>query len=242
MQRMGEIYFQVDWKKCPRGCGREAMKLYDETQCWDCFNEERRIAESQRKLGEYLRKTIGPYGIERYAFGNFETSPNNSLAFENACAFDHRRDSLLLMGPCGTGKTHLAGAILKKCAAENIEAVWANPIWLARQFRMRTREEEEALLHRYATVPVFIVDDLGVGKDTEFSLGKLYEIIGYRINDKRFGAVLTSNLSLDDMQKKFGDDRLTSRLSGHCRVYEVGGPDMRLRMAMAQGQYEWRRR
>ena len=239
MQRMAEMYFQADWKLCPKGCGREVMTLYDETQCYDCWKTTDAETKNQLRLGDYLRRTIGPYGIERYTFSGFEVTSDNKLAFENAFKFDPDNDNLFLVGPCGTGKTHLAGAILKKCAAENKDIVWATSMWINRLFRMRTRDEEDGLLSWLGRAELLVVDDIGVGKDTEFTLRIMHEIIGRRIADLRHGLVMTSNLQLDDMAKKFGDDRLTSRISGHCRIYELGGDDRRLSNAM-RGQSRWR--
>lgn len=225
-RHLAEMYFTTEFEKCPQ-CGALVAKLWDKDRCWDCWHGEQSSMKQQERLGLYLRKTIGYYGIERYSFATFKMEFGNSHAFKACEAFDAEKSNVMLIGPCGTGKTHLAGAVMKKVAAENKTIMWANPMFINRMFRMRTAEEEEERLEMLGNLPFLAIDDLGVGRDTEFTLRVLYEIIERRMNRKRNGLFITSNLLLDELARKFGDDRLTSRLNGFCSIYQIDGKDWR---------------
>lgn len=223
---LAEFYFTTDFVACPR-CTLEVSKLYDEGRCWNCFYEETAAAKQQDRLGLYLRKTIGLYGIEHYSFGTFRQEFGNVHAYSACYDFNVDKKNIILLGPCGTGKTHLAGAVMKKVAAANKSVMWANPMFINRMFRMRTPDEEEDRLEQLANVPLLVIDDLGVGKDTEFTLRIIYELLERRNARKRCGLLVTSNLLLDDLARKFGDDRLTSRMNGSCSIYQIEGKDYR---------------
>lgn len=226
--RLAEMYFTTQFVGCPR-CTLEVAKMYDETRCISCYQQEQTEAKQQERLGLYLRKTIGHYGIEHYSFSTFRQEFGNMHAYNACVVFDVEKHNVILLGSCGTGKTHLAGAVMKKVAAENKSVMWANPMFINRMFRMRSPEEEEERLEQLANVPLMVIDDLGVGKDTEFTLRIIYELLERRNARKRTGLVVTSNLLLDDLARKFGDDRLTSRMNGSCSIYQIEGRDYRSR-------------
>lgn len=223
---LAEMYFTTPFVGCP-SCTLEVSKLYDEKRCFNCFRQEDIDSKKQERLGLYLKKTIGQYGIERYSFGAFKQEFGNMHAYNACLDFDVEKNNIILLGSCGTGKTHLAGAVMKKVAGQNHSVMWANPMFINRMFRMRTPEEEEERLEQLANCPLLVIDDLGVGKDTEFTLRIIYELLERRNARKRCGLLVTSNLLLDDLAKKFGDDRLTSRMNGSCSIYQIEGRDYR---------------
>lgn len=183
-------------------------------------------AEKSREESEKKRlvEVLGLKGYEQFTFDNFKTSPENVMALEVCRSFDPLRASLYIWGPVGSGKTHLAGAIVRDVnGAEMIKATS-----LIRWFRLRDPREEEREIERLSNVPVFVVDDLGVQKDSEHALSILYEILDRRDMNLRHGLIITSNLPLDLLAKKMGDDRITSRIAGMCRVVKVGGKDHRI--------------
>ena len=90
-----------------------------------------------------------------------------------------------------------------------------------RLFRGREADEEFALLKLFDGYRCLVIDDLGVGRSTEFSNQIIYEIIERRANAMRNGLIITSNLSLDEFAQKSGDDRLPSRIMGLCRRIKI---------------------
>lgn len=210
------------WVRCSK-CGEEYSRLIGNL-CPSCVALE---IQDKRKVdaeNERIVSMLGQKGAEQFTFEKFKTSPENVMAFETCRAFDPSKTSLYLWGPAGAGKTHLSGAIMRGVSGGEMMKATA----LVRWFRLRDPREEEREIERLSSVPVFVVDDLGVQKDTEHALTVLYEILDRRDMNLRHGLIITSNLPLDMLAKKMGDDRITSRIAGMCRVVKVGGHDHRV--------------
>lgn len=86
-------------------------------------------------------------------------------------------------------------------------------------------ERSYSWLDGCCSVPLLIVDDLGVERMTDYSFEVWFKLI-----DERYGnlkpTVFTSNLKLSDLSKRF-DDRIASRLADG-KVLNIDGKDYRV--------------
>jgi len=73
---------------------------------------------------------------------------------------------------------------------------------------------------------VFILDDIGVEKVTEFVEEFMYMLINNQY-EKVYPIVITSNLPLSQLAEKLGD-RIVSRIKEMCEIVEIKGEDKRL--------------
>jgi DNA replication protein DnaC len=167
-----------------------------------------------------------PY--REFRFETFRVMPTNRLAFLRASGFNPGRDNLYLWGPCGVGKTHLAFATARRHCEEGLSVEFLKPPQLMRRVRRRDPDEEQQAVDRYVRADVFVLDDLGIGHETAYARQVFQEILDGRDFAYRAGLVVTSKYSLDALAAKLGDDTITSRLAGMCRVIEIRGPDGRL--------------
>lgn len=221
-QSPGNTTISVDWLRCHE-CGEEYFKLID-GHCFDC-NERLKALEFSNCVEERrISKSIGKKGFDLFTFDKFKPDEGSQKAFDACRSFDPAKSSLYLWGPAGCGKTHLSGAIFRSHPG----AAFYKSTEIVRWFRMRDPREEELEIMRLASVPVLVVDDLGVQKDSEHALTVLYEIFDRRDMDLRHGLIITSNLSMKDMAAKMGDDRIPSRIAGMCDVIELKGKDRRI--------------
>ena len=136
--------------------------------------------------------------------------------------------NLYIYGPAGTGKTHLATGVARQLPGSSV----LKPQRIYRIVRGNGRqsaEDEQASINRLVRQPILVIDDLGVDKRTDYSVSTLYEIIDGRIMAKKKGLIVTSNLSLDALAERLGDDRIASRLAGACRIVEISGADRRIK-------------
>lgn len=139
-----------------------------------------------------------------------------------ACAV-YPKQSLYLFGPTGCGKTHLGTALLRTYGG-----IVLKPMEMLRRLRAcESADNESALLDDYGAAPL-LIDDLGVEKLTEYALQVIYEVIDRRWMSAAGGLIITSNLDLDALSQKLGDDRIASRIAGMCRVVRLTGEDWRL--------------
>lgn len=224
---LGRMYFRVQWVTCqnrkPDGdlCGKQWNALVESEGrqlCVACLDAEQASNLRQRQLGEYLQKTIGPWGVAKYSFDSFKVHAGNMEAFKACDDFNATLHNLFLWGDCGTGKTHLAGAVFKRVCASGLRVRWTNPLYLGRLLKSRWPSEEDGIIEDLVTADSIFIDDVGIGRDLNQTLQLIYELTDRRRAQGRNGMVITSNESLEALAAKYKDDRIISRISGLCRV------------------------
>ncbi|MBE0448769.1 MAG: ATP-binding protein [Actinobacteria bacterium] len=193
--------------------------------------------ESIKKLFDHSR--VG----ERFAdctFENWQETPGTKLAYAEAkdfiACFDDRLakgDGLLFYGPVGTGKSHLAAAIVNALILERRSAIFQSVPELLSRLRAtysdRAKEREATLLRALEVAELVVLDDIGAEKWSEWVEEKLYSIIDSRYRAKK-PLIITSNLTLDEMNKAVGF-RAMDRLIEMCRLVEVKGESFRRQKA-----------
>jgi DNA replication protein DnaC len=124
---------------------------------------------------------------------------------------------LLLHGPAGAGKTHLAAAIGNHLVQQGLFVLFAGVPDLLDSLRRSYGDRRDGghaadLLTRVIQAPVLILDDLGAERETEWVREQLYVVINRRYTGLQ-PTVFTTNVRLQDL-----DPRIASRL----RDVEVG--------------------
>lgn len=173
--------------------------------------------------------------MHEYTRERFVPSEVTRCAFRTCAAFDYRRENVYLWssGP-GTGKSHLAVVAARRWIEAGVKGRVVKPNEIFAELRAcfddDARERDRDVLARLVDLPVLVVDDLGVSKDTEWNLAILYELLDGRYWRRPAGLVVTSNLSLAQVGARWGE-RIASRLVQMTAgaVYDLNGePDHRL--------------
>jgi len=179
-------------------------------------------------LVEKLTKIFGGERPAReYRLDNFKADDQNREAWELADCFTGKED-VYLWGPCGVGKTHLASAMVRAAVGFGKTAIAMKPSQLSRYLRVKEATVQDARLKELATADVLLIDELGIGRETEFALQVLQEVLDMRADNYRKGLIITSNYSLADFALKIAEDAIPSRLRKMCRIVKISGQDRRL--------------
>ena len=163
--------------------------------------------------------------LDRFDF-DFNKKMNRALVYELATArFVQQREDALFLGPPGTGKSHLAQAIGRTAIQQGYRVVYREAHTLIDDIADATLDgTRKTFFADLATVPLLIIDDLGMRKLPHTAAEDILELIMRRY--ERASTILTSNRPVDDWGKLLGDaaavTALLDRLLHHAHVLKCG--------------------
>jgi DNA replication protein DnaC len=168
---------------------------------------------------------------------------------------------LLLIGPCGVGKTHLTVAALKEIVLRGHTGLFYDYRELLKQiqdsYNAESQSTEMSVLEPVLTTEVLVLDDVGSSKPSSWALETVGHVLNTRYNKKRVTLLTTNFLDSDatlnaaspatsrvaGMRAPTIEDSLTervgkrirSRLYEMCRTVEISAPDYRKEIRKASG-------
>lgn len=147
------------------------------------------------------------------------------------CAWVPAARNVVLLGPVGTGKTHLAIALAIEAIRRGHAALFFRASDLVRTLTEARDARQLGRLHeRLQRCGVLVVDELGFVPFERAGGELLFDVLSTR--HERRATVMTSNLSFGEWNRVFGDDKLTAalldRLAHHADVIVTRGPGERV--------------
>jgi DNA replication protein DnaC len=176
--------------------------------------------------------------LDGFSF-DFNKKMDRRLVFELGTGrFITQHEDALFLGPPGTGKSHLAQAIGRAVIQQGHRVIY-------REAHVLLEELAEAALDgqrrdhmtNLATVPLLIVDDLGMRKLPASAAEDLLELVMRRY--ERTSTLITSNRPVDEWGKLLGDNAAVSamldRLLHHAHLLKCGPRSYRTQRAGLSG-------
>ncbi len=220
---------------CEGGCGTMLECVWDKppqmaepTWCKPANLDDRYCpaCQGKRRLERQQSVVMQSSGIterERAkTFKNFRVTNETKAAYDLAKIGADGTQNLYIHGTPGSGKTHLALAIVNDCIDRGQGCAFDTVAHglIAIRKRMQENEAESDILDGLMDTPVLVMDDFGAQKITDWSLSFLDTFVDQWYRHGRTGLILTSNYPLKWIASEISV-RIASRLKEMCQLVEL---------------------
>jgi DNA replication protein DnaC len=196
----------------------------------ELLDRERRAAGRRLKAAKFPNyKTLEDFDFE------VQPSLNRVLIAElTRCEYIDRRETVILVGNPGTGKTHVATALAIEACERGKKVRFWRVTELVTQL-MEAREERQLMRMKaqLAKLDLLVLDELGYVPTSKLGAELLFDVISTAY--ERTSVMVTTNLPFEQWTEVLGNERLTGavldRLTHRCHILEATGESYRLRDA-----------
>ncbi len=170
--------------------------------------------------------------LENFDFG-FNTAIKRKEIFDLAsCRFIREQRDVLLIGPPGVGKSHIAQAIGYHAIKANFLVLYRSVFDAVRELMAdNPLDDQDRALRKYLKPDLLIIDDMGL-KHLQPRAGEyLFEVIMRRYENR--STIMTSNRPIEEWGKLIGDvpsaTAILDRFLHHAEIINIKGKSYRLK-------------
>ncbi len=196
----------------------------------ELLDREKRASQRRLKAARFPNiKTL-----ENFDFAA-QSSINKVLVTElMRCQYIDDRESVILVGNPGTGKTHLAIALgVEACGRGQRVRFWRVTELITQMIEAREERQLMRMKSQLAKLDLLILDELGYVPTGKLGAELLFDVISTAY--ERTSLIVTTNLPFENWTEVLGSERLTGatldRLTHRCHILEATGPSYRLQDA-----------
>ena len=192
-----------------------------------CLCEHEIEVRHQNKLKRNLKQAQLPIGKTLSNF-DFSHTPNLNKAkvkdLSENTLWVKNKENLLIFGPSGTGKTHLAAAIAYSLIERGLKAYFTSTTTLVQKLQAaRQHLVLPQTLAKLDLYQILILDDIGYVRKDEAETHVLFELIAHRY--EAGSLIVTSNQPFSEWDTIFANQAMTvaaiDRLVHHATILEI---------------------
>src|ERR687887_1520841 len=175
--------------------------------------------------------------LEDFRFADHPKVPQATIAALAEGSWIDDRESVILLGESGTGKTHLATA-LAVCACQQGRRVrFTTLAGLANELQeAESRRELGRVVGRYARTELVVLDELGYLALPEGAAELIFQVLSER--HERGSLIVTTNLPFGEWTRVFPNPRLAKavvdRLTHRAHIMDTGTESWRFRHGLTR--------
>lgn len=211
----------------------EELAIHAENACWTYSQYlaalcDRELAgREERHIRKLIVEAKFPMGkaLDNFMFNGLKSiNPAQISAFAENTNWVEQAHNLIIFGPSGVGKTHLAVAIGRRLVEKGVRVMFAKTTALVQKLQVAYKEHElPQYLAKLAKFDLIILDDIGYVKKSESESSVLFELIADRYESKSL--IITSNQPFGEWDSIFPSNNMTvaaiDRLIHHATIINI---------------------
>lgn len=211
------------------GCDCEMIELAKAST--ENYNKKIR----RNRANKIFNQSIINDDLDSANFDNYKPTSKDLAYAQNLCRryadnFNlNNKQSLLLVGSFGTGKSHLSMSIVKRVKEQGYTVLYMNVPQLIstikNTYNNHTDLTEYELAKIISDVDLMVFDDFGINMN-EFATSKMFELVESRVGKHN---IFTTNLDEKEMTRNKDMQRIFSRIMSNTTLIKMDGQDYRTR-------------
>lgn len=194
-------------------------------------------SRQQKRIARHIREASLPVGK---TLDTFDFQMGQSINAAQITAIANNNDwvkqggNLVIFGPSGVGKTHIASAIGYRLAEQGVRVLFTPTTGMVQKLQQARRDYKlPDYLNKLSRFDVLILDDIGYVKKDEAETSVLFELIAQRYENHSL--VITSNQPFSEWGQIFPDNIMAvaaiDRIVHHATIINVTDESYRRRQS-----------
>lgn len=187
----------------------------------------------QKRVQRHVKESKLPPGKTLATFNFAKAKAINGLQIQALCDnvdWIRHADNLVLFGPSGVGKTHIAAAIGYRAIEQGIRVLFSSTTELVQKLEMaKAQYKLPDMLNRLGRFPLLILDDIGYVQKNTQETSVLFELIAHRYENTSM--IITANQPFSEWNTLFPDDMMTvaavDRIVHHSTIIKIDAESYR---------------